>query len=113
MEPFQIIKFCGLTADQVSALDKLIKDSPILRTPRKWYRLMPPGKSFGHQPFVQKLRVNCGDDNSYRYELKAYISLKLADNEYVKEEDWIDIGCPRSVINAVYDAIDILPHDKD
>jgi len=105
---FQIIKFCGITAEQVAALDRVLK-SPDVCTSEKFWRQHGDGlRGFDTWEFAKKLRVKSEGDG-YVYELQISSSLTCF-RDFGTAEDSLArapliVGCPRRVLDAIYSAV--------
>lgn len=111
----QIIKFCGITAEQVAALDKVLA-SPAVQTSVRYNQQISTGYvSEGFVSFARRLRVEAGDGESgYVYELALESALTLYLYGHSREgcSQQVVVRCPRRVLLAIFEAVGEMP-DND
>ena len=114
----QIIKFCGLTVEQVAALDKVLKSDFVKASARyHWYDgdMLAVSPIWGFPVFAKRLRVQASSgSDGYVYELTldSELILFLYGNSGEGCRERVIVPCPRHVLLAIFEAVGKYP-DND
>lgn len=100
-----ILKFCGLNAKQVAALDDVLTSDEVRFVPRFFPELPAKADAWDLEPFARKTKVVGDESHRYVYEIIVESELSTTDG---CGGHWT-AKCPRRIMELIYEAIGLFP----